>query len=216
MSLKHVFVGASVVLGLGFLGWAGASRLNLDPARQVGDVVDSFHEIPVYYNGGVAHVEGRHTAADGYNLGLKWQCVEFVKRYYHDRFGLRMPDERGNARDFFNTAVDNGTLNVQRGLIQYVNGAGDLPAEEDLVVFGPWVFNRFGHVAIVTQVGPDFVEIIQQNPGVFGHSRERFPIVVESGVARVDAPRLRGWLHLPPSAAASSALRTPSRPGGPA
>jgi hypothetical protein len=59
----------------------------------------------VYYNGGVANVVGRNVSVDGYNLGLKYQCVEFVKRYYYQHLGHKMPDTYGHAKDFFDRNV---------------------------------------------------------------------------------------------------------------
>ncbi len=177
-----------------------ANHINLNPAHTPGEVLDKYRDVPVYYNGAIGHVSERNVAPDGYNLGLKYQCVEFVKRYYYERFQHRMPQDRGHAKDFFDRRLANGALNGARGLTQFVNGAGELPAEEDLLVFGPWVLNRFGHVAIVSQVGPDYVEVIQQNPGPFGASRERYRLLVEDGKPRIDAPRLLGWLRLPQQA----------------
>ncbi len=190
------------------LAYAAANRFNLNPAHHVGDVLDSYRGVNVYYNGAIGHVSERNLAPDGYNLGLKFQCVEFVKRYYYERFGHKLPQDRGNAVDFFDAAVPNGALNAQRGLLQFVNGAGEAPAEEDLVIFAPWLFNRYGHVAIVSAVGPDFVEVIQQNPGPFGHSRERYPLVFEHGAPRIDHGRLLGWLRRP---SVPATVETPTR-----
>jgi len=46
----------------------------------------------VYYNGSVGHVSGRNLVPDGYNPGLKYQCVEFVKRYYYQHLNHKIPD----------------------------------------------------------------------------------------------------------------------------
>ncbi|MBN3003111.1 CHAP domain-containing protein [Chromobacterium alkanivorans] len=186
---------------LGGAYWA-ATHLNSNWGRVVGEPVDAFNGVAVYYNGGVQNVEGRNLAPDGYNLGLRYQCVEFVKRYYYQRFGHKMPQDKGHARDFFQSGLDNGALNPERGLLQYRNGGGDAPRAEDLIVFAPWTFNRYGHVAIVSRIGPDFIEIIQQNPGPFGEARERLPLLMEQGVPRVDHPRALGWLRRAPQASA--------------
>ncbi len=178
--------------------WWAATQFNLNRAHAVGDVLDTLNGVDVHYNGGTGHVLGRHLAPDGYNLGLKYQCVEFVKRYYYQRFDHRMPQDRGHARDFFQRGLADGALNAERGLLQFVNGAGTPPAVDDLVVFAPWPLNRHGHVAIVSAVGPDHVEVIQQNPGPFGSSRERYPLHAAAGNARVDHSRLLGWLRMPP------------------
>lgn len=175
-----------------------ATRLNVNPTRSVGEVIDTFNGVHVFYNGGVGHVSERVLSPDGYNIGLKYQCVEFVKRYYYERFGHKMPMDRGHAKDFYNPSIKNGELSLERGLLQFSNGMGDVPKVEDLVVFSPWLLNRYGHVAIVSAVGADFVEVIQQNPGPFGSSRERYAIIFDTGTARIDHPRLLGWLRRPP------------------
>lgn len=65
---------------------------NVNPAHAVGDPLDTLNGVIVYYNGGVSHDCGRNVAADGYNLGMKYQCVEFVKRYYYEYLQHEMPD----------------------------------------------------------------------------------------------------------------------------
>src|SRR5690606_23830292 len=70
-------------------------------AHLVGKPVDSLNGVVVYYNGAVGHVLERNVAADGYNIGLKYQCVEFVKRYYYEHLQHKMPDSYGHAKDFF-------------------------------------------------------------------------------------------------------------------
>ncbi|WP_413044376.1 hypothetical protein [Pseudomonas sp. YJ42] len=64
-------------------------------------------------------MRGRNLTQDGYNLGLRYQCVEFVKRYYFERHGHRMPDSYGHAKDFFDPQVGDGALNARRGLLQF-------------------------------------------------------------------------------------------------
>ena len=66
---------------------------------QVGDEIDSFNGVVVYHNGSVRHVEGRRVI-NGYNVGLKYQCVEFVKRYYLEHLNHQMPDSYGHAKAF--------------------------------------------------------------------------------------------------------------------
>lgn len=194
-STRKILTFAAKLLMLAAAGLMTASNININPLHSAGDPLDSFNGVTVYFNGAIGHVSERSLAPDGYNIGLKYQCVEFVKRYYYQRFGHKMPQDRGHAKDYFNAAIPNGAFNAERGLAQFKNGDGDVPVEEDLVVFGPWVFNRFGHVAIVSKVGADYIEVVQQNPGPFGPSRERYEILHEVGRIRIDSPRLLGWLR---------------------
>lgn len=183
------------IFGYMFPTWWVVTHLNINLTRTVGEPVDELNGVAVYYNGGVGHTEGRHLTADGYNLGLKYQCVEFVKRYYFEHLNHRMPDTYGHARDFFDPALSEGVRNPQRALIQYRNGGSSKPKPDDLMVFGPTLLNPYGHVAIVSHVSDTRVEIIQQNPGPFGSSREQLTLVSQNGGWLCGSTRILGWLR---------------------
>jgi surface antigen len=187
-----------------FGGYSYGTRINFNREHQVGDRIDSLNGVTIYFNGGVNNVVERNLSADGYNLGLRYQCVEFVKRYYYERFGHRMPDAYGHAKDFFDTAVPDGALSVRRGLVQYVNGTPfGSPQPDDIVVFGPSLFNPYGHVAIVATAGLDSIKIAQQNPGPFAPSRESLPLRRDGSSGwSVAHPQVRGWLRRPASSRA--------------
>lgn len=68
--------------------------------HKIGEKIESLNNIYVYYNGKVGNVNGRNISKDGYDLGLKYQCVEFVKRYYFLHYFHKMPDSYGHAKDF--------------------------------------------------------------------------------------------------------------------
>jgi len=172
-------------------------KININPSLAVGDHVDSLHGVYVYYNGGVSHTGERNVAIDGYNLGIKYQCVEFVKRYYYEYYGHKMPDSYGNAKDFFDTQLPDGAINMKRALLQFTNPSQTMPQEGDLLIYSPTVWNRFGHVAIISAVSNDFVEIIQQNPGPFASARERYPLRKEGSNWQIANDRLVGWLRMP-------------------
>jgi len=163
---------------------------------KIGDIVDSLDGVSVYYNGAVSHVSERHLAKDGYNLGLKFQCVEFVKRYYYEHLSHKMPDSYGHAREFYSSKFSDGELNTKRNLLQYKNGSSSKPKIKDLIVFDGHEFNPYGHVAIVSKVGEDFIEIIQQNPGPSAPSRDRFELYQKSGKWFVSDELTLGWLRL--------------------
>lgn len=198
MKHKKKVIALIVCLTLAGAGYKAVTRFNLNPSHTVGEIIDDFNGVNVYFNGGVNHVSERHLAADGYNLGLKYQCVEFVKRYYYQVFNHKMPDSYGHAKDFFDTSLTSGALNQRRNLYQYQNGSGVLPAVGDLVVYKASLLNRYGHVAIVSEVNESqhYIEIIQQNAGPFSASRERYPLVKTLSLWRVDNTRILGWLSL--------------------
>lgn len=175
---------------------AAVTHLNPNTEHSIGEQIDDLNGVAIYFNGGVNTVEGRNLTPDGYNLGLRYQCVEFVKRYYFERHDHRMPDSYGHARDFFDPSLMDGGHNVRRAMLQFRNGSSTQPAPDDLLVFEPWLFNRYGHVGIVASVGGGVLEIAQQNPGPFGQSRERFPVVQRDGKWFIEHSRVLGWLRL--------------------
>jgi surface antigen len=170
---------------------------DLNPSPSIGDKIDSLNGVYVFYNGSVDNVSGRNTTADGYNLGLQYQCVEFVKRYYWQYLKHKMPDTYGHAKDFFAANLADGRLNTVRNLLQYTNPSTSAPQVNDLLVFSETDFNPYGHVAIVSKVDAAQIEIIQQNMGPFGSSRAVLPLVQESGKWRVEETYALGWLRKP-------------------
>jgi len=160
-----------------------------------GEPVDSLHGVLVYYNGSVGNVSGRNVTSDGYNFGLKYQCVEFVKRYYYQHLGHKMPDTYGHAKDFFDRKTADGELNTKRGLLQFKNGSRSKPKVNDLLIFSATSSNPYGHVAIVSAVEGDEIEIIQQNPGKCASSRATYDFSVEAGKWKIENQRILGWLR---------------------
>jgi hypothetical protein len=185
---------AAVILALAI---AGLWSFNTVPALKnltykVGDPVDSLNGVIVYYNGNIANITERNVAADNYNLGLKYQCVEFVKRYYYQHLHHKMPNSYGHAKDFFDRGLADGKKNRKRNLVQYSNPSRTKPKADDLLVFDGTVY---GHVAIISKVGTKGIEIIQQNPGPAGKSRRKLSLEKENGKWKIDSDRVLGWLR---------------------
>ena len=163
-----------------------------------GDTIDEFNGVYVYYNGGVNQSQGRNLSTEGYNIGIKYQCVEFVKRYYLEKFNLKMPDAMGHAKHFYNPKVPSGSINEKRGLIQYSNGSKDIPQVNDLIVFSPTITNPYGHVAIVSMVTSNTLQVVQQNAGPFSSSRATYALKNIDGKWYVQGKSTLGWLRMPP------------------
>lgn len=182
-------------IALCFSGIWAFKKFNFNTAYTIGQPLDSLNGVKVYYNGGVDNVSERTLTKDNYNLGLKYQCVEFVKRYYYERFNHKMPDSYGHAKDFYESELSDGVKNQKRNLTQYHNPSISKPKVEDLIVLSGTIFNRFGHVAIIAKVTDTEIEIIQQNPGPFGKSRETYPLKSQKGNWKIDNDRILGWLR---------------------
>ena len=187
-----------LLIGLLILSLAGLwtfKKFNFNTTFSVGQQIDSLNGVYVYYNGSVDNVTGRNTTVDGYNLGLKYQCVEFVKRYYYDHLKHKMPDSYGHAKDFFENSLKDGQKSNKRDLTQYTNPSNSKPKVNDLLIFDGTSINKFGHVAIISKVTESEIEIIQQNPGPHSNTRETFTLENKNGKWKIKNKRILGWLR---------------------
>lgn len=169
-------------------------KLNPPSSYSIGQPIDSLNNVVVFYNGNIKNVRGRNTSNGGYNIGLRWQCVEFVKRYYYEFYQHEMPNSYGHARDFFNKKIKDGERNPDRDLVQFKNPSKHKPEVGQIVIFAPTIFNSFGHVAIISKVEGDAIEIIQQNPGPYSKSREKMRLKKENGLWKIKNERVLGRL----------------------
>ena len=195
MKLKKSLYILSGLLVSGIIGAWTFKNYNLNSDLTIGQEIDNLNGVAVYFNGGVNNITGRNTTKDGYNLGLKYQCVEFVKRYYYQHLNHKMPDSYGNAKDFYNASLADGQLSPSRNLNQYTNPSILMPQVDDLLIFKGTLINRFGHVAIISKVSSNEIEIIQQNPGPFEKSRETFSLENKNGKWEIQDDKILGWLR---------------------
>ena len=192
---KYLIYTLTVLLILSFIAIPFLKKFNFNNKYTIGQTIDSLNGVPVYFNGGVDNVLDRSITKDGYNLGLKYQCVEFVKRYYYEYLHHKMPDSYGHAKDYFDKTLTDGQKNEKRNLTQYTNSSKTKPQISDLIIFSGTFFNRFGHVAIISNVSDSEVEIIQQNSGPFGKTREKFSVKSINGKWEINNKRVLGWLR---------------------
>ncbi|MFK7948781.1 MAG: CHAP domain-containing protein [Saprospiraceae bacterium] len=183
------------IIGIGIAIFFIGKNAYFGAKHPIGEPIDTFNNVIVYYNGSTRNVLERNTTKDSYNLGLKYQCVEFVKRYYYKVYHHKMVDSYGHAVSYFDKYLHDGHINKKRELIQYKNPSKK-PEVGDLIVMDKTLFNRFGHVAIVSEVTSNDIEIVQQNPGINIESRVRIPMYQTSSAAWfVDHKRVLGWLR---------------------
>jgi surface antigen len=195
MKIKKIIFTVTTALFFSVLITYTWKNYNLNPTYKIGQKIDNFNGVVIYYNGKVSTVKGRNLTVGNYNLGLKYQCVEFVKRYYYEKLNHKMPNAYGNAKDFFERKVQDGKINKSRNLIQYQNPSTTKIQVEDLIIFDANVFNKFGHVAIVSRVSKNEIEIVQQNPGQFAKSRVTIDLKTRNGKYYVESSKVLGWLR---------------------
>jgi len=91
----------------------------------------------------------------GTGKDLQYQCVEYVKRFYLEIMKMDTGKWAGNANTYYNTASE-------KGLDAYENGGSTPPQPSDILTFSGGE-HGYGHVAVIMEVGDDYVKIIEQN-----------------------------------------------------
>ena len=83
---SSIFTFVAVIIGANFaIKWSKKHRkIPFFPeTAPIGTVLDHENGVAIYSNGDEAYKShGKHFSKDGYYYGRRWQCVEFVKRYY--------------------------------------------------------------------------------------------------------------------------------------
>lgn len=182
-------------MGIVLLGLVGSVVCNISNRKStyfVGQSMDSLNHVHVYYNGKSNISSGRNLTSDNYNLGIKYQCVEFVKRYYYVHLNHKMPNSYGDAKDFFDSKIQDGQENTIRDLVQYRNPSNIKPKVDDLLVFKGTTHNKHGHVAIISKVKGYRIEVIQQNTS---KSRQNYFLIKRKGKWLIINKRILGWLR---------------------
>lgn len=162
---------------------------------KIGDTLDIFNRVVVYYNGNdYTHSQGKNYSEDGYYYGQKGQCVEFVKRFYYEAIKHSMPNVWGHAISFYQRGLKDGGLNKDRNLLQYNDRSTMLPTFNDILVFP---ISKYGHVAIVTNVKGNTVQILQQNMRY--DARDDAELIQENGHYSIvyKGKKAKCWLRKP-------------------
>ena len=124
-------------------------------ASSWGTAIGSFNGV-TNYSGDDATMpspQPRNTTT-GIDTGLKWECVEYVNRYYYSVYSNNL----GTGRDGWQFYQDN----TPAGLTRYANGGTTAPQVGDILCFGGGP-EGYGHVAIVRAVGTGTITVIQQH-----------------------------------------------------
>jgi len=130
----------------------------------------------------------------GIYTGIRYQCVELARRYLVIKHDLIF-DQVPNAYDIFALRSIYDMRN-QRMLPwpSHPNRCCHLPKEGSLLIWAnEGYFVPTGHVAVITHVGSNFVDIIEQNDGD-GH--RRLPIR-DGRIVCSRGGRILGWKDLP-------------------
>ena len=160
-----------------------------------GTLVGEYNGIIAYSNYENDYVSDEYNYVDDYNTGMKWQCVEYVNRYYYIIYGIGIRIPGTNAEDYYATSSD-------RGLIAYPNGGTTFPQQGDVLCSDG---GTYGHVAIVREVTSDSIHVIHQNWANTAADNDKIiSMSVSDGHYTVSgfsgSYPMQGWLRMPTEA----------------
>jgi hypothetical protein len=124
-----------------------------DLLRAFGNVVGTLNGITAYSNGTTGTVSNQYST-----VGMKWQCVEYANRYFYQRFAHKNLKGTGNAKDYFGTAAAKDLVPYSNGVSTTAPAVGDMLASN-----GNGAVGNYGHLAIIREVGANYVKVIHQN-----------------------------------------------------
>jgi len=148
MKLRNALKGAATVMVITLL--LSGLAMAVAPYKAVyKEVIGEYGGVPAVSNGDCTAKFG-----NGCNILTTaiYQCVEYTKRFYREAMGMDI-SLSGNANTYYATAAE-------RGLDAYPNSGSVVPQADDLIVFNG---GDYGHVAIITAVRDDSIDIIEQN-----------------------------------------------------
>ena len=172
-----------------------------------GTVMASFGGVPAYCNGDQQTTTESCHGGTQKDFGLEYQCVEYIRRFYENRFGVDTKTYcwQGNAINYYN----NTSYNELRGLGVFENGTTLGPPQvNDIIIFQLPSNDPWGHVAIVIDSVADveegktaLVKVIEQN---FSRSRAIDSLTVSKSNGKYLVTRnppnntykVKGWARL--------------------
>lgn len=142
------------------------------------------------YNG----VEVRCNKSSNSSLSGGNQCVEYVKRFANEMYGLSY-SSYGNAKDWWTNRT------ILKKFYAYENGGKEPPRPGDIIVFKG---GDYGHIGVIMEVNTNYVKVVHQNGGndsSWGPIGARLDLTIRNGRYTVgkmyrNGSRIPlGWLH---------------------
>jgi hypothetical protein len=162
-----------------------------------GTVAYSNHEVEKF--AGVRNHDGE------FFTGYQWQCVEFARRWLWNQKGLMLPDIDIAAEIFFVPHMYDPIRHREAPVRPVRNGGAEKPLANTYLIYAPAPDNFPGHIAVITEVGDDYVLVCDQNRDFrkwsAGNYAIRYPLEHTNGrwtIIDKEDPII-GWVDFPDS-----------------
>jgi hypothetical protein len=165
-----------------------------------GTVLGVVDGVPAYSNCSAQCVNPDPAKTDGVYTGIKWQCVEYARRWLLRHDGAVFADvdvaaDIWNKIDHLERVDHTGNIPLRN----YPNGSGRAPAVGDLLIYAR-AYLGTGHAAVVTAVDlpAQKIEVAEENylnekyPGDYAR---KIPLIERDHRYWVLDPYVLGWKH---------------------
>ena len=120
--------------------------------------------VKAYSNGDESINSRESNSLYGVYMGVKWQCVEYARRWLFIRKGctfrdVNTADDMWHELKYVTRVVDRKQFPIQR----YSNGSPTAPKVGTLIIYQQNSRLTVGHVAVIVNVVPGFIHIAEQN-----------------------------------------------------
>ena len=174
-------------------------ELVLAPFNQV--LGTAFTNVPAYSNTDDETFSiGRHYL-HGIFMGIKWQCVEYARRWLLLRKGCVFKNVR-HAADIWTqlTSVERVTDGEHFPLKAHPNGSPTMPNAGSFLIYCRCEEQPVGHIAVICEVGSDYVRIAEQNNKFHywegGYARQLSMICKDGLYFIEDEDPIYGWMEI--------------------
>jgi hypothetical protein len=173
-------------------------------AENFGTYLGQFRTVAAFSNSGTKPINSNNFIThplygNGVYAGVKWECVEYVRRFYLSALNLNVTWS-GHGWEWFSKASeidykDGNTL--KEGFDSFANDAQSRPpAVGDILGYSTLVGGGFGHVAIIKRVRPTYIVTAQQNwINESSDLSRKLPLTNINGKYKVGETAVTGWLR---------------------
>lgn len=155
--------------------------------------------VPAYSNGNDSHTSNEWNFLYGVFTGMKWQCVEYARRWLFIRKGCVF-DSIDGAKDIWNLTIVQRVVDKKCFTLKsHPNGSPYRPQNESLLIYkGSTPDIPFGHVAVIVDVLPDAIRVAEENYNPYywtGNYAREIPYVFRNGSYFIDDYySIFGWM----------------------
>ena len=169
--LKHIFAITLISINIAYspTGYSKEQSLPATCTTQCktpyGDVLGvGLGDVPSYSNCNSSCVVFSPNKKDGTYTGIKWQCVEYARRWLLINKGVVYGDVDIAADIWGLNYVTRVKDEKNFKMSTYPNGNENLPEIGDLIIYAK-AYLKTGHVAVISKVDPasKTVQVIEQN-----------------------------------------------------